>query len=204
MAYSATLAKQRGLLSEEDHRRLLNLFSRAGLTIDHPLFDKEVLDKGTEAILKTRDGKLRLAVPNPLGYCTFINDVSATQLNDALSLHKSICKTYPREGAGLEAYVDSSDTGYTDNETEMTSVKEAIEEAEIVPIEGGPANGAVNSTAPKGLALHQSKGKINGMGHTNGNGNGNGHVSINAHANGNGSLMNKAKDVLLPSTKVQA
>merc|ERR1712070_1108946 len=31
MAYSATLANQRGLLSDQEHRRLLNLFSRAGL-----------------------------------------------------------------------------------------------------------------------------------------------------------------------------
>ena len=41
MAYSATLAHSRGLLSDEEHKRLLNLFSRAGLSIDHPQFDEE-------------------------------------------------------------------------------------------------------------------------------------------------------------------
>jgi 3-dehydroquinate synthase len=116
MAYSATLAKQSGLLSADDHRRLLTLFSRAGLTIDHPQFDDEVLDRGTAAILKTRNGMLRLAVPNPLGSCTFINHVSAQDLRDALRVHKQIVKEYPRGGAGIEAYVDSSDTGYADNE----------------------------------------------------------------------------------------
>ncbi|KAI1298680.1 Dehydroquinate synthase-like protein [Xylaria venustula] len=114
MAYSATLANQRGLLPDDDHHRLLNLFSRAGLSIDHPQFDDQVLDKGTAAILKTRDGSLRLAVPSPLGSCTFINDAHFQELRDALRKHKSLVKTFPREGAGIEAYVDSSDTGYSD------------------------------------------------------------------------------------------
>lgn len=118
MAYSATLANQRGLLSDEEHSRLLSLFSRAGLSIDHPQFDDDVLEKGTAAILKTRDGLLRLAVPNPLGKCTFLNDVSAQELRDALRRHKELAQAYPRQGAGLEAYVDSSDTGEVENEAE--------------------------------------------------------------------------------------
>ncbi|RYP81427.1 hypothetical protein DL769_001993 [Monosporascus sp. CRB-8-3] len=129
MAYSATLANQRGLLSDAEHRRLLSLFSRAGLSIDHPQFDEEVLDKGTAAILKTRDGLLRLAVPSPLGRCIFLNDLSAQELSDALRKHKEIAQTHPRRGDGLEAYVDGSDTGYADNETETFGIEEAIKEA---------------------------------------------------------------------------
>lgn len=34
---------------------------------------------------------------------------------EALRKHKEIMKSYPRQGAGLEACVDSSDTGYTRN-----------------------------------------------------------------------------------------
>lgn len=41
--------------------------------MDHHQFDEEILDKGTKAILKTRDGKLRAAVPSPLGKCVFLN-----------------------------------------------------------------------------------------------------------------------------------
>ncbi|KAI0890130.1 Dehydroquinate synthase-like protein [Annulohypoxylon maeteangense] len=129
MAYSATLAKQRGLLPDNEHRRLFTLFSRAGLSIDHPQFDDDVIDKGTAAILKTRDGLLRLAVPNPLGSCTFLNDASLQELKAALRKHKQIAKTYPRQGAGIEAYVDSSDTGYTDLETENLNVEKAAKEA---------------------------------------------------------------------------
>ncbi|KAI0862475.1 Dehydroquinate synthase-like protein [Xylaria cubensis] len=131
MAYSATLANQRGLLSDDEHFRLLILFSRAGLSIDHPQFDEQVLEKGTAAILKTRDGLLRLAVPSPLGSCTFINDAQLQELKDALHKHKLIAKEFPREGAGIEAYVDSSDTGYADLATENTSIDNTLKTAGV-------------------------------------------------------------------------
>jgi 3-dehydroquinate synthase len=111
MAYSATLAYSRGMITAEDHRRILNLFSRAGLTMNHPLFDDVLLSKGTEAILKTRDGMLRAAIPCPLGQCVFLNDVTQDEMNKALKIHQDLMKEYPREGAGIDAYVDSSDTG---------------------------------------------------------------------------------------------
>ena len=101
MAYSSTLANQRGLLSDEEHMRILNLFSRAGLSMDHHQFDEEILVKGTAAILKTRDGKLRAAVPHPIGSCVFINDLEAEEMNSALRRHKEIMKKFPRNGEGL-------------------------------------------------------------------------------------------------------
>ena len=138
MAYSATLANSRGLLSDEEHHRLLKLFSRAGLSMDHPQFDEDILDKATAAILKTRDGKLRAAVPNPLGSCVFLNDVSAKELSEALRRHKEIMKDYPRNGAGLEAFVDASDTGYTEsNQQEVGALEAAAEKA-------GSLNGSMN------------------------------------------------------------
>ncbi|EFY84146.1 2-epi-5-epi-valiolone synthase [Metarhizium acridum CQMa 102] len=113
MAYSATLSRVRGLLLPEDHVRLLNLFSRAGLSIDHHQFDEELLDKATTAILRTRDGKLRAAVPiSPLGDCVFLNDVTHQDLCEALQVHKTFAGQFPRKGKGLEAFVDSSDTGH--------------------------------------------------------------------------------------------
>lgn len=167
MAYSATLANQRGLLSDEEHSRLLTLFSRAGLSIDHPQFDDEILDKGTAAILKTRDGLLRLAVPSPLGRCTFLNDVSAQELRDALSKHKEIVRTYPREGAGLEAYVDSSDTGYADNETENLGVEQAAKDAGILSETQAVGNGLKemngSSGHGKGLLRGHAKEFVDGV-----------------------------------------
>ena len=160
MAYSATLANNRKLISDAEHRRILNLFSRAGLSMDHPLFDEEILDKGTAAILKTRDGMLRAAVPNPIGSCTFLNDVEAPELNAALRRHKQLMKEYPRNGEGLEAYVDASDTGYTENnKTEVEAIEVAAEEAgklnENVTIYGG--------SAPNGHTNGYTNGHTNGM-----------------------------------------
>lgn len=115
MAYSVTLAHERGILSEQDYKRVLNLFSRAGLSMDHPDFTEELLDRATKAILRTRDGKLRAAVPSPLGECVFLNDVSTEEMAAALRKHKEVVSSFPRKGAGLEAFVDASDTGYTVN-----------------------------------------------------------------------------------------
>lgn len=36
-------------------------------------------------------------------------------MNAALRKHKEIMKSYPRQGLGIDAFVDSSDTGYTVN-----------------------------------------------------------------------------------------
>ncbi|KAH6880385.1 hypothetical protein B0T10DRAFT_565607 [Thelonectria olida] len=113
MAYSATLSHLRGLITTEEHGRILSLFSRAGLSMDHPQFDGPLLKKATEAILKTRDGKLRAAVPaSPMGKCVFLNDVSHEEMCNALAVHKRHMSKYPRAGAGIDAYVDVSDTGY--------------------------------------------------------------------------------------------
>lgn len=162
MAYSATLANNRGLLSDDEHHRLLNLFSRAGLSMDHPQFDEEILDKGTAAILKTRDGRLRAAVPNPLGSCTFLNDVSAEELTAALRRHKELMKDYPRNGEGLEAFVDASDTGYTENN------QKEVDALEAAAAKAGSLNGSMNGNG----VVHGGK-IING--HANG---------VNGHVNG--------------------
>ena len=142
MAYSATLANMRGLLSDEEHRRLLNLFSRAGLSMDHELFDEDMLDKATKAILKTRDGLLRAAVPNPIGQCVFLNDVTAGEMNAALRKHKELMKEYPRNGEGLEAYVDASDTGYTQNDV---AIEDALQKDQVAEkLSNGKADGLAN------------------------------------------------------------
>ena len=140
------LANSRGLLSNDEHHRLLNLFSRAGLSMDHELFNEEVLDKATKAILKTRDGKLRLAVPNPLGSCTFLNDVSTEEMNTVLRRHKELMKQYPRTGAGIEAYVDASDTGYTLNDSPIEDQMNGKTAEDVVNGKGtnGFGNGIVN------------------------------------------------------------
>ena len=177
MAYSATLANSKGLISDAEHRRILNLFSRAGLSMDHHQFDEDILDKGTAAILKTRDGKLRAAVPNPIGNCTFINDIGTEELNAALRRHKQLMKEYPRNGEGLEAYVDASDTGYTDNsKTEIEAIETAAEAAGSLNGNGHIHGGSIpkeHVNGVNGIKEKLANGTANGLtnganGYTNG------------------------------------
>jgi 3-dehydroquinate synthase len=162
MAYSATLANNRKLISDTEHRRLLNIFSRAGLSMDHHQFDEEILAKATTAILKTRDGLLRAAVPSPIGSCIFLNDVCAEEMNEALRRHKEIMKHYPRNGEGIEAYVDSSDTGYTENfKTKEKVTEQAVKKA-------GQLNGAngyiqCGNGASNGISKHTKSDETNGI-----------------------------------------
>jgi len=55
MCYSATLAHSRGHINETEYKRLLGLFSRAGLSMDHPDFTEDILEQATKAILKVCD-----------------------------------------------------------------------------------------------------------------------------------------------------
>ncbi|EON65049.1 3-dehydroquinate synthase [Coniosporium apollinis CBS 100218] len=197
MAYSATLANMRGLLSDEEHKRLLNLFSRAGLSMDHRDFNEEILDKATKAILKTRDGLLRAAVPNPIGSCVFLNDVSAEEMNAALRKHKEICKGYPRNGEGLEAFVDSSDTGYTMNnkpvEAKTNGANGHVSNGTVInddtkvngkPVQNGDAVKAAtkHASGPEGVDGLQNPVTNGATEHANGlNGHSNG---TNGHSNG--------------------
>lgn len=143
--------------------------SRVGLSLDHEVFDEEMLEYATEAILQTRDGKQRFVVPKPIGTPYFINDASMEevrlflsqrslqnqrlishvprllplQLKSALKTHKELVKGYPRQGAGLEAYVDAGDLGQEPEE--LLKEKKAAQKVAHVGKEGAKSaasNGA--------------------------------------------------------------
>jgi demethyl-4-deoxygadusol synthase len=105
MAFSATIAQQRGYISLSERNRILGLMSRIGLAIDSSYLTPQLLWKATESISKTRDGLLRAAVPHPIGRCFFINDLTRAELDEYLAIHKEICGDYPRGGDGEEMFV---------------------------------------------------------------------------------------------------
>ena len=109
MAFSVTVAWKRGLITIEERDRILRLMSRVGLALDHELFTIDLIWKATKSIMLTRDGHQRAAMPNPIGTCTFVNDLTYEELEQDLKEHKALVKTYPRAGAGVDAYVDQSD-----------------------------------------------------------------------------------------------
>ncbi len=107
MAFSATIAQQRGYISIVDRDRILGLMSRIGLAIDSPYLTSELLWKATESISRTRDGLVRAAVPMPIGSCHFMNDLTRSDLEQYLTTHKEICCSYPRGGDGEEMYLSA-------------------------------------------------------------------------------------------------
>jgi 3-dehydroquinate synthase len=104
MAFSATVAEQRGYISTGDRDRILWLMSRIGLAIDSPYLTTELLWEATDSILQTRDGLLRAAVPSPLGTCFFINDLTTVELDRMLTIHRDVCSDYPRNGDGVDMF----------------------------------------------------------------------------------------------------
>lgn len=104
MAFSATIAKERGLISESERDRIFWLMSRIGLSLDSPYLTPELVRKATASIVATRDGLLRAAVPSPIGSCVFLNDLTTGELDRLLAVHKQVVARYPRGGAGEDAF----------------------------------------------------------------------------------------------------
>ena len=104
MAFSATIAHERGLISANDRDRILGLMSSIGLTLDSPHLTTELLAEATDSILQTRDGLLRAALPQPIGTCAFVSDLTLDELERLLAVHKEVCRDYPRGGAGEDMF----------------------------------------------------------------------------------------------------
>ena len=105
MAFSTTIAEQRGYLSASDRDRLFWLMSRLGLSLNSPYLTPELIRKATDSIVKTRDGLLRAAVPRPIGTCDFINDLTFEELDQALAAHQQVCLKYPGGGDGQDTFI---------------------------------------------------------------------------------------------------
>jgi demethyl-4-deoxygadusol synthase len=109
MSFSATVAQQRGYITEIDRDRIIGLMSRLGLAIDSPYLTPELLWKATTSISRTRDGLQRAAAPCPIGDCFFMNDLTRAELDQSLAVHHTICQTYPRQGDGQDMYTAGKD-----------------------------------------------------------------------------------------------
>ncbi len=104
MAFSATIAHERGYISTIERDRILGLMSGLGLAIDSPYLTSDLLRSATDSILQTRDGLLRAALPQPIGTCVFANDLGVAELDRMLAVHKETCRSYPRNGDGEDMF----------------------------------------------------------------------------------------------------
>ncbi|GGU25476.1 sedoheptulose 7-phosphate cyclase [Lentzea flava] len=83
MALTTCLAEQRGLVSEEERRRILELMTRLELPTWHPLLTAELLEKALADTVRHRDGQQRLPLPVGIGSACFVNDVRPEELAQA-------------------------------------------------------------------------------------------------------------------------
>lgn len=105
MALSTTVAEQREYISVSERDRIFWLMSRLGLALDSHHLTPELLRKASDAIVQTRDGVLRAAVPRPIGACHFVNDLTADELERMLAIHRRVVRSYPRGGDGEDMFI---------------------------------------------------------------------------------------------------
>ncbi|MEU0899202.1 sedoheptulose 7-phosphate cyclase [Streptomyces massasporeus] len=106
MALSAVISHRRGLLDRRDLVRILRVMDRLELPAWHPVCTPELLTQGLADTVRHRDGKQLLPLPDGIGRARFVNDVSSTELDAALTvlldLHGGTdapAMTYGRRGA---------------------------------------------------------------------------------------------------------
>ena len=103
MALSTTIAEQRGYISVSERDRIFWLFSRVGLALTSPYLTPELLRTATDAILQTRGGLLRAAVPRPIGRAYSSMTSTVDELDSAGHAPGGV-PVYPRGGAGEDMF----------------------------------------------------------------------------------------------------
>lgn len=106
MALSAVLSHRRGLLERRDLVRILGVMDRLELPAWHPVCTPELLRQGLADTVRHRDGRQLLPLPDGIGRARFVDDVSGTELDAALTMLLELhggtavpATTYGRRGA---------------------------------------------------------------------------------------------------------
>lgn len=93
MALCIELSSQRGLLSEFEARRALNLLYRLGLPLTNRMFTPDLLNTALEDTIKHRDGLQRVPLLTGLGRATFVHDLTPQELADAVARTRAARQT---------------------------------------------------------------------------------------------------------------
>lgn len=130
MGFGAYLSYRMDWISETDFHRILKLISGFGLSLWHDILNKkETLWQSQEKIFQKRGQNLVAPLPKgEIGQCAYLNELSQTDLYAAIDDYKSICKSYPREGLGIDAHCH--DVGLEDPSTVGRSINAAFEALE--------------------------------------------------------------------------
>ncbi|MFD6529330.1 sedoheptulose 7-phosphate cyclase [Streptomyces sp. NPDC060184] len=83
MAFTTVVARRRGLVSDEDTRRVLAVMEDLGLPVTHPACTPDVWERALTDTVRHRDGQQRLPLPVGIGQACFVNDLSPHELRAA-------------------------------------------------------------------------------------------------------------------------
>ena len=120
MGFGAFLSRQAGWMTEQEMHRILRLISGFGLSLWHDILqNRDVMWESHRKILQKRGGNLVAPLPQgAIGQCGYLNELSESQLFDALNAYAAVCATYPRQGRGIDPLC--SDVGLEDPSTTMS------------------------------------------------------------------------------------
>jgi 3-dehydroquinate synthetase len=92
MALTTIVAYRRGLLTRAERDRVLTVMSALELSVWHPVLERDLLVHALEDTVRHRDGQQRLPLPVGIGDVTFVNDVTAAEIESAVALQRDLCQ----------------------------------------------------------------------------------------------------------------
>ncbi len=90
VAFSVALAHERQLLSKAERDRILDAMVDLRLPCRHPLLDPTLLWKSLCERVYHRDGHQNVPLPSGIGGCSFINDITPKELEQAFQIYNEI------------------------------------------------------------------------------------------------------------------
>ncbi len=125
MGFGAYLSRRLQWISDAEFHRILKLMSGFGLSLWHDVLDdSQMLWKSQQTVTQKRGQNLVAPLPKGgIGHCGYLNELPQAELFSALREYKALCKTYPREGRGIEPLC--SDVGLEDPSTVSTETAHA-------------------------------------------------------------------------------
>ncbi len=89
IALSSLIGWKRKLLSDEEVDRIFRLIACLGLNLDTSNLEAESLWQSLQERVYHRNGLQRVPLPNGIGGCTFVNDISLHEIETAISMLES-------------------------------------------------------------------------------------------------------------------
>ncbi len=86
IAISVLIAQERGLLSAPETDRVFGLIAALGIALDAALLDTELMWHALLDRIEHRNGLQRVPLPDGLGRCVFVNDITASEIASSIQL----------------------------------------------------------------------------------------------------------------------